>query len=330
MNYVDVEYVNLVSSRLERFAKKKENLYNFRCPYCGDSQRQKSKARGYFYLRKSDILFKCHNCGVGRSMGNFLKDHAVDLHDQYVMDRYKKGLTGKGRNVANPTFEFPKPVFEHRPEGIVPMSDLDPEHPARKYLEGRQLPLKGLYYAENYKKWVNSQKQTFVNVESDHDRIIIPLISNNEWFGFQGRALSPKQSVRYITTILNDVPPKIFNLDNVDYSKNVYITEGPFDSLLLPNSIAMVGADVDWMFLISNHETNFVFVYDNEPRNQQIIDRMSKVIDGNQLIVIWPSDIKEKDINDMVLAGRDVKQIIQDNTYSGLEAKLKLNIWKKV
>lgn len=330
MNYVDVEYVNMVSSRLDKFAKKKENLYNFRCPYCGDSQKQKSKARGYFYLKKSDILYKCHNCGVGRSMGNFLKDQAPDLYDEYVMDRYKKGLTGKGRNVANPTFEFPKPVFEHKPDGIIPISDLDPEHHARKYLEGRQLPIDGLYYAAKYKTWVNSQKETFSNLETDHDRIIIPLIKDKKWFGFQGRALSDKHSIRYITTILDDVPPKIFNLDNIDYTKTVYITEGPFDSLLIPNAIAMVGADVDNMFLIEKQDTNFVFVYDNEPRNRQIVERIRKTIDNKQSVVIWPKDIKEKDINDMILADHDVKDIVENNTYEGLEAKLQLSIWKKV
>jgi hypothetical protein len=46
--------------------------------------------------------------------------------------------------------------------------------------------------------------------------------------------------------------------------------------------------------------------------------------------VIWPDTIVEKDINDMVLAGRDVQSIVECNNYSGLEAKLKFTTWKKI
>ena len=164
----------------------------------------------------------------------------------------------------------------------------------------------------------------------DHGRIIIPLINHGKWFGFQGRSLTNKTQLRYITTILDDHHPKIYNLDGVDYNKDVFITEGPIDSLFLTNALAMVGADVDWMFLLSNFETNFVFVYDNEPRNPQIVARMQNVIDRKLPIVIFPSDINEKDLNDMVLAGHDVQQLVESNIYDGLEAQLKFNSWKKV
>mgnify|MGYP003337808618 FL=1 len=87
MSYVDVKYARLVGGRLDLFKEKKSDLYNFRCPYCGDSQKQKSKARGYLFSMKNDLIFKCHNCGVGRTLSNFLKDNARNLHDQYVMER---------------------------------------------------------------------------------------------------------------------------------------------------------------------------------------------------------------------------------------------------
>ena len=58
MSYVDVKYARLVGSRLDNFKEKKTNLYNFRCPYCGDSQKHKSKARGYFFVKGSDFIFK--------------------------------------------------------------------------------------------------------------------------------------------------------------------------------------------------------------------------------------------------------------------------------
>ena len=57
---------------------------------------------------------------------------------------------------------------------------------------------------------------------------------------------------------------------------------------------------------------------------------VGKTIDKGYSVVIWPIGIAEKDINDMFLAGHDVQDLVQLNTYSGLEAKLKFNLWKKV
>ena len=333
MNFVDAKYVSLLQPRFEKFAKKKENLYNLRCPYCGDSQKHRNKARGYFYEKKGDYVFKCHNCGVGRTLSNFLKDHAVDLHAQYILESYKETSVGRGTFRPQPKFESTKPKFQHKDDGIVSINKLNKEHPAVQYLQKRQIPedkYSDLYYADKYKTWVNTQKQTFNVTDPDHSRIVIPLISNGAWFGFQARATNPKNPLRYITTILDDTPPKIFNLDGVDYNDTVYVTEGPLDSLFINNSIAMVGADIDWMFLLSNYETNFVFVFDNEPRNVQIVNRMQSVIDRKLSIVIFPSEVKEKDLNDMVLSGTNVQQLVYENIYSGLEAQLKLNIWKKV
>lgn len=330
MSTVDMRYADLVGPRLQKFVRKKNGLWNFRCPYCGDSQKHKNKARGYFFLKKNDIVFKCHNCGVGRSFGGFLQDHAPDLHDEYVMERYKRGLTGKGRNVADPVIQTKAPVFVSKPTGLKKITDLNISHPAKKYLLERRLPedaLKRLYYVEKFQDWVNTQKKTFPESNVDHPRIIIPLIDHDgNWFGFQGRSLNPKDKMRYITIMLNDDKPKVFGLDKVDETKTIYVTEGPFDSFFISNSIAMCGADVD----LSTDDNRYVFIFDNEPRNKQIVDRIAKTIQKGHRVVIWTNDIVEKDINDMVLAGLDVQHVVESNVYHGLEATLKLNDWKKV
>lgn len=333
MSFIDSKYIGLVSSRLDKFAKKKEGLYNFRCPYCGDSQRTKSKARGYIYQLKNDHNFKCHNCGTSRTFTNFLKDMDTVLYDQYVMERYRDGTTGKRSQTKTPEFKFEKPNFSKKSFDLPTIAELNKEHFARKYLEDRKIPesyLRELYFCENFKEWTNIQKHTFDKIEKDEPRIIIPLINKGEIFGFQGRSLSKKSKVKYITIILNENHPKIYNLDKPDYDKIVYVVEGPIDSMFLDNSIAMVGADIDKMFFVSNFSVEFVMVYDNEKRNKQIVDRMEKAIEMKFPIVIWPNDLKEKDINDMILAGIDVKKIIKENTYMGLEAKAKLIGWKRV
>ena len=333
MSFIDVKYIGLISSRLEKFKQVKNNLYNFRCPYCGDSQKYKNKARGYIYQSKNDHNYKCHNCGASRSFTNFLKDMDGTLYDQYVMERYKNGLTGKNSNTPEPKFNFTAPKFKKTSLDLPTISELDEDHPAKIYLNQRKIPKKyfsKLYYCEKFKEWTNTQKQTFKTTSYDEGRIIIPLIRNGEIFGFQGRSLKKKSEVKYITVILNEVPPKIYGLDDIDWDKTVYIVEGPFDSMFLDNSIAMVGSDIDPMFFITNFDVDFVMVYDNEKRNKQIVEKIEKSIDTKFPVVIWPSNINQKDINDMVLSGLDIESVLKSNTYQGLEAKAKLIGWKRV
>ena len=329
MSFLDTKYINLVSPQLHKFVRKNDRTYNFRCPYCGDSQKYKNKARGYFFKVKNDFVYKCHNCGVGRTLTNFLKDQNKILHDQYVMERYKEGLTGKGSQTPNPKFVFEKPVFKtSKKVDLEPVSELNKEHPAREYLEQRKIEdLKSFYYCPKFKEWTNKQKKTFDTLRQDSPRIIIPLKDKDgTMFGFQGRSLAPKAKIRYITIMLDDTMPKVYGLDRIDPTKEVYVTEGPFDSHFIRNAIAMCGSDVD----LSTFDYQLVYTYDNEPRSREIVAKIKASISSGAKVVIFPKSIKEKDLNDMVLAGHDVQSLVESNTYSGLEAQLKLNEWKKV
>ena len=322
MDFVDVKYINLISSRFQKFKRVKNNLYNFRCPICGDSQTNKNKARGYLYQIKNNTNYKCHNCGINVSFNNFLKQIDTQIHKQYIFEKFKEGNTGKNFTTQAPVLKFEAPKF--RPKLDLPKASENPV--AKAYLENRKLNSDNYYYTEKFKEWTNSLRPTFDNVSKDEPRIIIPLFYQNILVGFQGRALGPSK-VKYITIMLTDDAPKIYGLDKVQKNKSVYITEGPFDSTFISNSIALCGSDGDvdkWGI------SNPVWIYDNEPRNREILSRISRVIEMGQKVVIWPSTIKEKDINDMVLSGLDVQSVIESNTYSGLEAKLKFTTWKKI
>ena len=271
------------------------------------------------------MVFKCHNCGVGRTLPNFLKDQAPDLYDEYIMERYKSGTTGKGSYVPKPKFD--KPKFKKKGE-LEKVSSLNTEHPAYKYIVKRRLDPSLFYFTDEFCTWVNTQKTTFSNITKDHPRIIIPFIDKDgEWFGFQGRALNPKDKLRYITVMLDENKPKIYGLDRIDASKTIYVVEGPFDSTLLDNSIAMAGSDIDSR---SFGWSNYIWVYDNEPRNREIVNRITRTIDRGERVVIWPNNIQQKDINDMALAGHDVQSLVESNVYQGLKAQVKLTDWKKV
>ena len=322
MNHVDSKFISLLSPRLGKFKKVKPNLYNFRCPICGDSQKNKSKTRGYLYSVKSDVNYKCHNCGASMTFSNFLKQQDPVLYKQYVFERFKEGKTGRSTVVQEPVFKFETPKFKKK----LKLPKASENAKSSGYLTARHLDPSQFYYAENFKKFVNSLKPTFDDIKYDDERIVIPLYYEKNLIGLQGRSINPNP-IKYITVMLNDDAPKIYGLDNIRKDAPVYVTEGPFDSTFVRNAIAMCGADADvsrWGI------SDPVWIYDNEPRNREILSRIKRSIDNGGRVVIWPDSIDDKDINDMVMNGLNVQSVIESNTYSGLEATLKFNTWKKI
>ena len=324
MDLIDSKYIGLVSSRLQKFKRVKSDLYTFRCPICGDSQKNKNKTRGYIYPVKNNTNFKCHNCGASLSFNNFLKQIDPTLHKQYTLEKFKEGHTGKNFVVEEPKFEFKKPIFKKKLD--LPKASDNPI--AKLYLEKRLLNPEKFYFADKFQAWTNTQKPTFSRIVRDESRIVIPLYTREgELFGFQGRSLGPS-NVKYITVILDDSIPKVYGLDEVSTDETIYVTEGPFDSTFVQNAIAMCGSDI--LLDSLNLGDDMVYVLDNEPRNKEICNRISKLIDGGKKVVIWPKAVQQKDINDMVLAGLSVMDVLKSNTYKALEAKIKFTEWKKV
>ena len=323
MDIIDSKYINLVSSRLLKFKRVKANLYNFRCPICGDSKKHRNKARGYIYAHKADMNFKCHNCGASTTFSNFIKTLDPVLYKQYIFEKFKDRNTGKGSIFEEPKFNFKKPVFKKKLD-IPKASEVEI---AKNYLSKRGLDPTKFYFADKFKQWVNTQKKTFDYINKDESRIIIPMYDESKTLiGFQGRSLGPN-SVKYITVMLNEEAPKIYGLDTIKTEKPIYIVEGPFDSSLIENSVAMCGSDID---IRTFGWSDYIWVFDNEPRNREIVERINKTISRGDKVVIWPKFVEEKDINDMVQRGHNVSHVLESNTYSGLEAKVKFNIWKKV
>jgi transcription elongation factor Elf1 len=329
MFWIEQKYISLLSSRLALFKKTGSN-YNFRCPYCGDSQKNKFKTRGYLIQRDRGYSYYCHNCGETASLKQFIKHVDPVLYTEYLTESFKE-IEPKPEE----TNEEWKTVTKFKPKDALSklkkISQLDPNHPAKLYVIDRQLPNRShsyLYYCQNFSNWVNNllgfEK---LDPKNKEPRLIIPFLDENKkLFGFQGRSFSDK-GIRYITIMLDETKDKCFGLDRVDERRTVYVFEGPIDSMFIDNSIAMAGSagKVDF--------DNVVFVYDNEPRNEQIIDRMHKVVDKGCKICIWPEQLGWKDVNDMILGGLSVDQIkkfIDDNTYDGLKATLAITKWKKV
>ena len=333
---IDTKYLSLLSPRLDRFKKVRDYLWNFRCPQCGDSHKSKSKARGYVYRKKTDLFFKCHNCGVGQSVGNLIKDLDPYLHKQYIMERYRAGETGKRKSKA-PEFKFETPKFKPKKTTIdLPsIKSLPKEHYARVYCEGREIPqqfMDKIFYAEDFKNWALSVCQVdYSNLMGKEPRLVIPFFDkDNQLIGAQGRALQ-ESKVRYVTVKVHEDAPKVFGLERWNSDQHTYLVEGPIDSLFLPNCLAMAGADMSDLSILDNTKTTLIF--DNEPRNFQIVRSMIKSLQDGWNVVIWPNSITCKDINDMVLTSiRDARlvEIINTNTYSGQRGEWEVHSWKKI
>jgi len=330
MDFIDVKYINLISSRLPKFKRVKPKLYNFRCTVCGDSQKNKNKARAYFYQVKNNTNFKCHNCGISISFANFLKDTDPQTYKQYTFEKFKEGHSGKNFVSESPEdilgrLESSKPKFKNKVKIDLPNAfEVDI---SRNYLESRSIFSGDFYYASNFQEFVNTIKPgSFQDVKFGEQRIVIPLIKDEKLIGVQGRALS-SNPVKYLTIMMSDEEPKIYGLDNVDRNLPIYVVEGPFDSIFVKNSVALCGSDGDLNCL---RGCDLVYVYDNEPRNREIVGRIERVIESGGKVVIWPPGIQQKDINDMVLSGHRVQNLIETNITKGLEAKLKFTTWKKI
>jgi transcription elongation factor Elf1 len=331
MSYIDTKYLNIISPYLQQFKKKGDNLWNFRCPYCGDSHKSRTKARGFVFRKKNDLFFKCHNCGTGASLGNLIKTLDSKTYKDYIMERYKKGV--ETRSSPQPEFHFNAPVFRKKGilEGLKSIQDLPDDHPARQIVERRKLPvesLSDLYLCESFYKFTNSIiKGKFPSLGGDHPRLIIPFRGGDgEVFAYQGRAFGNEQP-KYITIKLDEKRDKIFGLDKVNKDKPILVVEGPLDSLFLDNCIAVAGAD------FSSMEGDLTVIYDNEPRNKEINKQIEKTIDQGKSVCLWPDTMVCKDINDMIILGytkEEIQEIITNNTFSGVAAKLRFADWRRI
>ena len=335
IDFVDLQYAQTLAGRLEQFKIRSTNPYkiNFRCPICGDSQKSRSKARGWLLERNSEFFYYCHNCSASQTFSHFLKSVDPLAFKDYFVEKFINKPDANTKPILETT-KFEAPVFKasNALKNIKKISQLNWNHPVKKYIESRMIPSHQqyrIYYTPKFRGWINSIiPNKFENVEKDEPRLVIPFFDEyKKMYGVSARGFDPK-GVRYITIMFDD-RPKLFGLDTVDFSRQYYVVEGAIDSFFIKNSIAMAGADGN-ISALKNAKENAVFVFDSEPRNKQIHRLMEKAIDAGYKICIWPSNVPGKDINEMYLNGlTNVESVIKENIYKGLEAKLKFMGWRK-
>jgi len=330
MNHIDFKYINLLSPRLDRFAWKKTGLASCRCPVCGDSKKNKTKTRFFFYEKKGGVFVKCHNCDYGTTLGKFIEFMDGYAYKQYSMEKYSDGLTGRNEKRTPESLLTTTRTPKRRIVELPTLSSLSEDHPAVCFVRDRMIPAKKwnrLYYAEDFSEFAKTIDPE-VDVGSD-PRLVMPMIRNGELEGATGRILE-KTGLRYILVKKDPEQTRMwFGLDAIDPDEPVYITEGSLDSLFLDNAVAMNGlGSVE----IPSEIDNPVFVLDNEPRNRELVRTMERLVEQGHKVFVPPSSISQKDLNEMVLSGIDsskLKRLVDENTVSGMSARLRLSEWRR-
>jgi len=342
---LDSKYAGLLSSQLRNFKRKNNYSWEFSCPICGDSTKQTWKARGGFYRHHGSgdgLNFKCFNCGQTASFRAFLKNFDPDLYREYTVEDF---LEKKG---SKPIAPAPLPVgqgmmFHNLCEKVEPLAapnilrtlpsinTLPDTHLAKQYLISRKLPqdfFPNLYYCEDFAVLANQLAPDQKKLKSE-PRIIIPMLDQNlKLMAVQGRSLPGNDGLRYITIKTDPSNPKAYGMDRVNLIKRIYVVEGPFDSMFLPNCVAACGADIPYTLPADKCYVAF----DNERRNHEIIERMLKASSQGYHVCIWPENIAEKDINNMIIAGytkKKIREIVDTHSYRSIEARLRIHQWRR-
>ena len=334
--YIDRTFLLRMSPKLSRFTQKKPDLYNFRCPLCGDSQKNKTKARGFVFRKKDDYFYMCHNCGASTTFYNLLKSVDESLLKEYQLERYKNGTNNA--NTPRPDFSEAKekPTFKEKIQlQLESIQSLPESHFAKNYVQQRQIPEafhSQLYFASDFATFIQTLGVEKEGLKENDHRLVIPFYNEKKnLVAVQGRSLG-ESKLRYITIKLHDDNHKVFGLDRIDQDKKVYVVEGPIDSMFLDNAVATADANLESIVNVLDR-SKVVLIFDNEPRNKQIVQKLEHAIDNHFNVVIWPEFMQDKDINDMVMNGfspDEIQDIISKNTFVNLRAKMEWVNWKKI
>ena len=342
MLWLQQAYISRLSFCLQNLTRVGDN-YRFRCPFCGDSKKNALKSRGYLYVSGDgdNYNFRCHNCGESYSFSNFLKKIDMGLYEEYTFENFKNLGVNKPKPQKQNNEIFNKnliPNFmrnNYHPKLNIPsVQSLKYDHECKKYVIGRKIPKffwDKLFYAENFNDFIcelSGEEKTYPNDR----RLVIPAYNENKKLIYlQGRSLEKDSKIRYFTYEYDKNHKKIYGLDRVKYNKTIYVFEGPIDSMFIDNSIAVMDSNLSMSGQMIKDGT--ILVFDNQPRNAQFMKNVKKAVDLGYKCCFFPEWVDGKDVNEMILNGltsEQIEDIIQKNSYSGIQAKMRYNTWKKV
>lgn len=337
--YLDEKYLLQMSSQLPLFKRKSKNVFNHRCPFCGDSKKHPNKCRGFHYELKGSLVYKCHNCGKSCLTAMFIKELAPDVYKEYRMEVFKETKGMRIRDVPKKVHQNPVtlPLYESLFDGLMEnIKNLPDDHKAVKLLTERMIPKdrwSDLYYLDDMRKCGQLNPKMRKKLENiTEDRLVIPYRDRRgHVIGITCRSFDPDAYLRYLAIPINEDAPQVFGYNRLDLTKWVWVVEGAFDSMFIPNCVAVGGSNLKVVNRILAQQRKGL-IFDCEPRNKDICKLINQAIKLNYTVVLLP-DTGYKDINAMVQGGitpDKIMAMIKDNTYQGLQAKMRFQQWKKV
>lgn len=331
--YLQVNYLRRASGSLAMFKDKGHCLFNFRCPYCGDSAKSKTKARGYVVKSPIDglLLFKCHNCNEAKKFQSFLKHVNQSLYQQYCFEVFKgiHSASDSPQDVMkiDSTVSLNKKLDGSDCTNVNKLSRL---HVANKYLLSRKIPkdqFSKFYYTDNFEKFTESIGH-YMDVPSEPRLMLFETDKFGNIKLIVARSLESDAKLRYMTVRVDEEYPKLFGLSRAKVDDLVYVVEGAIDSLFFENAVATLDSNFSSKNL-KDHLRNPVYILDNEPRSKIISKKLKELIDSGETVVIFDSNVQAKDINDMVKDGLDLLPYIKSRTFKGIQAVLEYRKWNK-
>jgi len=320
---VNTKYFKMAVGKLK---KDTANEISCCCPVCGDD-----KDRLHLYWTEVGDLVHCFNDGCELSdkhhtIRNFLSIAAPGLYEQYRRETFKGTIKALKETESLQDImqglNKPKP----KPKKSIPldnlfMSIMDSEA-GIKYVKTRGIK------EDIYKDWYFSEDR-FFEFEGKKvflkNYIIIPIFQDEKYRGFYSRSITAKN---FSTFLLPDI-------EKIWTSKDEYpeiICEGIFDALStgFESSGAMLSASLSKEYTESLPKSTIIAL-DND---QTGVRKAKKFLQDGFRVFVWPDSniVKEKDFNEMLQSGyklNEIKEIILNNTFSGIIGKVKLGIKEK-
>jgi hypothetical protein len=342
-SYVDNDFALRIFSYQRNFKQVSTMPFklNCSCMICGDSATDRLKARFWYYEHKGTMFCHCFNCDYSMGFARFLEEQDESLYREYLLEKRKEETFGKKETPKVVETEISekltKKLIIEKLDFCERLDRLPANHPIIKYVVNRAIPksaYKRLWFTANWQEMVNATKPTFDNPRQEC-RLVIPIYNKEHKIeAYQGRALSSLARQKYMTIKAHEDASKVYGVDMVDDSKQwVYVMEGPIDSLFIPNAIAITGGSLDLDQV--PYKDKRIWVLDNEPRHNDTIKRMEKLIAAGERVCFWDeAPWHSKDINDMVAKEgadpRDIEEYIADNWAVGLLAQLRMSKYRKI
>lgn len=330
--YTQWFWANKTNNGSLRNWKRSNNRITFSCPFCGDSATDSKKARGNIFSYKNTLLYNCYNCSEALPFEAFLKKFNEVMYKEYKIEN------------LSPFKKTPVYVIDNKQEKVAKtqIKEIDWKSAFLKcntraldYLNSRKIPTDGILWTENFKTSIVDLFDMYGKESSEigpcftDARIVFPFVVDGILTYIQGRSIdnSIKKSHRYMTSVINE-GYKVFGFDKIKSDEDVFVTEGPVDSLFVINGIAVADANLTRSSQFINKK-HLVLMYDNEPRSKIAIEKMKRALEDGFRVVILPDYIREKDLNEMFLVGYEPNELVRLYQYSGLTGLMRLKQWSK-